>query len=234
MTATSSPSPILFDENVARCYDERFGKVGAINDNLHLLIRLILAGLPADARILCAGVGTGTEIVRLAEVFPGWTFTGVDPSAAMLAVCRERLAAAGLAARCTLVQGYVADLPRAPRYDAVLCLLVTHFIRDPAQRQALFGDMAARLESGGYLINADISEDLASPGAGPMIAQWQAMHAHAGAPPEKLDDIPRQLREDLAVAPPAVMEDYLRAAGFPVPVPFFQSLMIRAWFSRKP
>jgi len=95
----------FFNKSASEGYDERAQRIGAINDNLHFLIRLILQDLPWDARILCVGVGTGMEMVRLAQVFPGWRFTGVDPSGAMLDVCRQRLREAGFESRCELIEG---------------------------------------------------------------------------------------------------------------------------------
>jgi tRNA (cmo5U34)-methyltransferase len=231
---SASATPELFDQKVSTSYDERNRKVGAINENLHLLIRLILADLPADAHILCVGVGTGMEIVRLAEIFPQWRFTGVDPSAAMLDVCRNRLQENQLESRCTLFHGYLHDLKEDTRYDTVLCLLVTHFIKDAPARQAMFADMANRLTSGGYLINAEISGDESTSEFAELTQAWKSLHRHTGASAEQLDNMMAKTRQHVAIAPPSVIESYLRDSGLPTPVLFFQSLLIHAWYSRKP
>jgi len=224
----------FFNESFSKGYDERAQRTGAINDNLHFMIRLILQDLPDDARILCVGVGTGMEIVRLAQLFPRWRFTGVDPSESMLAVCRERLQEAGIGQRCELIHGYLADIGTTPAFDAVLCLLVAHFLRDGAERQALFEGMAQRLKPNGYLINAEISFDLDSPEFDDIVGKWSAMHRVAGASDESLTGLSRQLREVIGVLPPASTEALLRNSGLPLPIQFFQSLLIRAWYSRKP
>jgi tRNA (cmo5U34)-methyltransferase len=42
-----------------------------------------------------------------------------------------------------------------------------------------------------------------------------------------------QLEEIIAVISPAETEHLLRNSGLPMPVQFFQSLLIRAWYGRK-
>jgi tRNA (cmo5U34)-methyltransferase len=221
-----------FNHATAAGYDDRAQRISSMMDNLHFLIGLILQDLPADARILCVGAGTGTEIIRLAQRFPGWRFTGVDPSAAMLDICRKRLQENDLASRCELIQGYVVDAPAAASFDGALCLLVAHFLRGD-DRQALFDGISHRLQPGGCLINAEISFDLDSPQFDPMLAQWKAIHRHAGATEESLAGLSHQLREIIAVVPPETTETLLRNSGLTLPVQFFQSLLVRAWYSRK-
>lgn len=223
----------LFGKSAAESYDERFSKTRAIKDNLHLLIRLILDGLPSDASILCVGVGTGDDIIGLADAFPGWRFTGVDPSVHMLEVCRKRLRERSLLPRCELVQGYLEDIAGGPRYDAVLCLLVTQFVKDVGARREMFRGMAGRLKPGGYLINSEISDDMDSPEFQDMAEMWKAMHRFTGASAQKAEGVVQALRDHVAVEPPSVIESYLRQAGLALPVQFFQSLLIRAWYSRK-
>jgi tRNA (cmo5U34)-methyltransferase len=222
----------FFNRNTAAGYDDRAVRIGSIMDNLHFLIRLVLQSLPTDANILCVGVGTGTEIARLARIFPQWRFTGVDPSEAMLDVCRRRVEENGLSSRCELVHGYVQDVAAREAFDGVLCLLVAHFLKG-TERQALFDEMALRLRPNGYLITAEICFDLASPGFGSMLEQWKAVHRHAGATEENLAGMRHQLEEVIAVLPPQATEELLRNSGLPLPVQFFQSLLIRAWYARK-
>jgi flavin-dependent dehydrogenase len=45
---------------------------------------LLRARIPAEARVLAAGARTETELPELAHAAPGWHFTGVDPSPAIL------------------------------------------------------------------------------------------------------------------------------------------------------
>ncbi|MBL4805164.1 MAG: class I SAM-dependent methyltransferase [Alphaproteobacteria bacterium] len=224
----------FFDKQASQSYDERNANLGAITDNLHLLIRLILQDLPADARILCVGVGTGTEILHLAQHFPYWHFTGVDPSASMLDVCKDKLEDADLLSRCELVEGYIEDVPVDRQFDAVLCLLVTHFIKDTDKRQNTFDSMYALLKPGGYLINADISYDTASPLYDDMFAKWQNLQKQRGATEESLSELKTMMIAHLSVLPAPAMEKFLKTAGFPTPIQFFQSLLISGWYSQKP
>jgi tRNA (cmo5U34)-methyltransferase len=233
MTQQTAPEE-LFNKQAARSYNARNHKISAINDNLHLLIRLVLKDLPEQAKILCVGIGTGNDIFALAEEYPEWKFLGVDPSEDMLDVCQSRILENDLQSRCALVQGYLSDIPETEPFDTVLCLLVTHFITDATERQALFSDMAQRLKPGGCLINADISGDPSAPHFPSMLEAWKNMHRYTGASEEKIEGMLKAIREHVAILPPATIEGFLRQAGLPLPVLFFQSLLIHAWYSQKP
>ena len=222
----------FFDKQASESYDQRIKPIAPIIDNLHFLIRLILKDL-ADPHILCVGVGTGTEILELARAFPSWRFTGIDPSASMLDVCRRRLHQADLLTRCELYHGYLSDLPKIERFDAILCLLVAHFIKDSRERQALFSEMTARLKTAGYVIHAEISYDLSAAEFPDIGEKWKALHRVAGASEERVENILKTLQEDVAVLPPASTEHLFRNSGLPMPIPFFQSLLIRAWYAQK-
>lgn len=224
----------FFDRKTAQGYDGRARKVGAINDAVHLLTGLVLSRLPADAKILCVGAGTGSEILPLAAKFPGWRFDALDPSGSMLEICKERAEEGGIAGRCRFVHGYLSDFESGAEYDAVLCLLVTHFLTDDAERQAMFDDMSARLKPGGYLINSDICYDTATPAYADILEAWKEMHILSGASGEQAAAIPQTLATHVGVRSPRQMEAFLRAGGFPLPVLFFQSLLIHAWYSQKP
>ncbi|MBC2593621.1 class I SAM-dependent methyltransferase [Ruficoccus amylovorans] len=224
----------FFDQKTSSVYDEKARKIAPVSENLHFLIRLTLADLPADARVLCVGTGTGTEILMLARDHPCWRFTGIEPSASMLALCREKLERENILERCELHNAYLSELDLDAGYDAVLCLLVTHFIRDNRERQQMFTQMAGLLKPGGTLINAEISFDTDAPQFASIIEPWKALHKLSGASAEQASQIEQTLREHVNVLPPAAIEDFLRASGLPTPVQFWQSLLIRAWYSRRP
>lgn len=232
MTNAPFPAPAtnaagLFNKEAAEAYDRRNAALKPIADALHFLMRLALADLPDDARVLCVGVGTGAEILSLAEARPGWTFVGVDPSAEMLGVGRHRLEQAGVADRVELIHGYVDDVAETG-FDVVVALLVAHFIRRP-ERRTFYATVHDRLEPGGRFLSAEISTDLAAPEAPAMLADWAQVQAMMGATPESLARLPEVLRDVLGVVPPAETEAMWREAGFATPVPFFQAFMIRGW-----
>lgn len=231
MSSTTPPKTDFFTKELSLAYDERNSKLAAISENMHFLIRLVLKELPAQAKVLCVGVGTGAEILSLAKAFPQWSFVGLDPSASMLEVCAERLKAAGVAERCRLVHGYIHETPESEKFDGVLSVLVGHFVKSD-ERLSFYKDMVQRLKPSGYLVNTEISYDLNAPEFSQMLNNWKEVQTLMGATAESLATLPHTLREVLTVLPPAETEKLLRQAGLPVPVKFFQAFMISGWYGQ--
>ncbi|WP_309627633.1 class I SAM-dependent methyltransferase [Brevundimonas sp.] len=221
----------FFNQEIADAYDRRNSGLKPISDSLHFLMRLVLADLPAEARVLCVGVGTGAEILSLAEAFPRWTFVGVDPSAEMLGVGAHRLTEAGVMDRCDLIEGYVEDVVETG-FDVVVSLLVAHFIRREA-RPAFYAAIADRLKAGGRFVSAEISGDLDAQEFPAMLADWKQVQTLMGATPDSLAKLEDGLRDVLGVLPAAETEALWRKAGFALPVPFFQAFMIRGWHATR-
>ncbi|MTH79865.1 class I SAM-dependent methyltransferase [Paracoccus aestuariivivens] len=222
----------MFNREMAYNYDRKNSGLAPITNSLHFLARLVLEGLPPRSKILCVGVGTGAEILTLAEAFPQWTFLGIDPSAEMLEVCRERLRHAGILDRCELIQGYVHDAPPDATFDAALSLLVAHFIpRD--QRADFYRAIHERLKPDGYFIAAELCTDLNSPDFPSLLKGWERIQLRMGANEEALARLPDILRNTLAVLSPEETDGLLRSSGFDMPVAFFQAFLIRGVFAVK-
>jgi tRNA (cmo5U34)-methyltransferase len=100
-------SNIAFDQERAAKHDKQFAKLASMRAGLDLSICMVLSGLPDNARILCVGVGTGTELIALAQHFPLWQFTAVEPAVPMLNICRQKAEEHGIASRCTFHEGYI-------------------------------------------------------------------------------------------------------------------------------
>lgn len=226
------PTPSLFNQEMADSYDERNSKLAPITDNMHFLIRLVLGDLPPRARILCVGIGTGAEIHSLAQAHPGWSFVGVDPSAEMLGVCRTRLQDANVLDRCELVHGYVNDVSENPEFDAVLSILVAHFV-GREDRPGFYRDIHDRLKPGGVFVSTEICFDLDSADFPAMLANWERVQTLMGATPDSLQKLSQTLRNALCVLPPRKTEALLRTAGFDLPVPFLQAFLIRGFYATK-
>lgn len=222
----------FFPPEASKTYDGKNAALAPIAENMHFLIRLILKDLQPRAKILCVGAGTGAEILSLSKEYPGWSFVGVDPSAAMLEVGRERLESAGIINRCQLVHGYVHDLPAGENFDAALSILVGHFVKRE-EKLAFYRNMHQRLKPGGVFVNTEISFDLNAPEYPSMLENWARVQELMGASPESLKALPAALKDILSVLPPPEVEGLIRDAGIPLPVRFFQAFMIAGWYGRK-
>lgn len=222
----------FFNKQASQNYDDKNSKLASISDCMHFLIRLTLKDLPQRSRILCVGVGTGAEILSLSKEFPQWTFVGLDPSESMLEVCRERLEKAGVLQRCELIVGYIQDLPSTEQFDAVLSILVGHFVK-PEERLRFYTNMVARTRKDGYFIDAEISFDLESPEFTSMLKNWEQVQSLMGATTESLASLPTQLKEILTVLPPHRVERLMIESGIKNPIRFFQAFMISAWYGIK-
>ncbi len=232
-TTSDKPVSVFFNKNNSASYDERHQRMAPITDNLHFLIGLILKNFPTDANILCVGVGTGAEIIKLAEDHPSWRFTGIDPSADMLDVCRTQLEKNGMASRVELFRGYLAEFSGTGTFDAVLCLFVTQFVKDSHERQKLFDSMAERIKPKGYLINAELSNDMSSPQFHDLLDKWKTLQLATGSTEEQVAKILQAWQEHVSILPPASIESFLHQSGFSMPIQFFQSFLLHAWYSQK-
>ena len=226
-------SAIVFDQKTASAYDNRWAKLAPIRDSLDLLIRAILSELPADARILCVGVGTGSELINLAQAFPLWRFTAVEPAIAMLDVCRQRVEDCGITARCTFHEGYLDSLPESDFFEAATCLVVSHFIMEKEERRNFFNQIALRLRPQGYLISSDIAYDMSTSDYQSLLEVWLRVMKSAELPEDDIEKMRAAYGRDVAVLPPQEVASIIASAGFDTPVLFFQNLLIHAWYSRR-
>lgn len=140
----------MFDQQ-APSYDQQWSKLAAFRDGLHMLIGSIFSELPISSRVLCVGAGTGAEMIYLAQRFPHWAFTAVEPSVLMLNVCRRRAEEHGFAARCSFHEGYLDSLPSTESFDAATCLLVSQFLVEQQARSNFFRTIAQRLQPNAIL-----------------------------------------------------------------------------------
>lgn len=222
----------LFDQQ-ASSYDQQWATLSPINDGLYFLLASVFADLPADARILCVGVGTGRELIYLAKKFPDWRFTAVEPSGAMLNACREAVDKEAITSRCTFHEGYVESLPADTAYDGATCFLVSQFMLDKVARAAFFQQIASRLKLNGVLANADLAFDKEAEDFDAILKMWMTMMSGSDVPAETISKAKAAYEKDVAILSPATVASIIQSGGFARPVPFFQSGLIHAWFAKR-
>lgn len=228
MTAAVPPPSIHFDAERAEIYDTQFAALQPLKDCIHLLIEAHFASLPETARILVAGAGTGAEVRYLAQRFPDWRFTLVDPSAPMLAVARRHAEAGNFAQRCAFHADYVSATP-VEAHDAATSLLVSHFLTEAAARLSYFADIAARLKPGGRFFNVDLCTDNDAPAFAGVMGLWMETLGLAGQTEESRANYLKSYGRDFAAHGPEAVAGMIEAAGFTPPAPIFQAALIRGW-----
>lgn len=230
---TPNESPTHFDEERAASYDSRFEKIAPVLGTLHLLAKFWFSALPTEARILCVGAGTGAELFPLAEEFPGWSFTLVDPAGAMLAQCRRKAEAAGIADRCTFHEGYLDSLQVEAPFDGATSILVSHFVLEREKRIGFFREIADRLKPGAPLVSADLCSDMESPEFATLLTSWVKMLSYTGQPDKTVQSFVDALRSGAAVVPPQELTGIIRQGGFCESTLFYQSLLIHGFISKR-
>jgi tRNA (cmo5U34)-methyltransferase len=222
----------IFDEaHAAHYYDEHFAKLAALRDALHLVTQLALRPLPAQARILVVGAGTGAEILHLAAAFPDWRFTAVDPSGPMLERCRRNVEDAGFTARCQFHQGELDTLgAQDSHFDGATAQLVSQFLVARDARIGFFRAIAERLRPGAPLVVADLAAPALS---GELADLWREAWLHAGRTTDEVEGMFKALGNWVAVLPPDDVAELIAAGGFAPPVRCFQAVLIHGWLTRR-
>jgi tRNA (cmo5U34)-methyltransferase len=194
-----------------------------------LTLQLLDETVPEDGRVLVLGAGGGMELGVFAAHAPGWAFTGVDPSAEMLAAGREALGE--VSNQIEWVEGYIPDAPDGP-YDGATCLRTLHFVADNGDKLEALKAIRARLKPGG----AFILVDNCNPGGTLDFERHAARFVEQGRRAGAADDMLARARASLTgktemVSPEREVE-LLTEAGFREIDLFYAALSWRGWVAR--
>lgn len=217
----------LFDQQ-ATVYDDNWQKVAPIKDAMHLMLGAAFSELPDDARILCVGSGTGQEVLYLAEMFPNFNFTLVEPAPTMMQVCRKNIIERGFESRCEFHVGYLESLPAMPMHQGATSILVSHFLMDECARIAFFAEIAKRLVVGGRLFNADLIADTQSDDYPATLNFWMSVMQQTGMDEAKKQEIKDTYERDVAILDSDKVMNIIKAGGFKNSIRCFQTGMIVA------
>lgn len=130
-------------------YQARFDAAAARGESVHGEVDLVTALVPASARVLDAGCGTGRVAIELAR--RGYDVVGVDSDAAMLAIGRRR------APDLPWVEADLAELSPddsrlGGRFGAVVAAGNVIPLVQPGAAPAVVETLAATLRPGGLMI----------------------------------------------------------------------------------
>ena len=221
-----------FHDQRAKRYDDTVRKVIPGYETLHAMAQFLLEDMLGDnAHLLIVGIGTGEEVERLAPQHPGWRFTGVDPSQAMLDQARERLGQAGLLARTDMVCGTLDNLESSKRFDAATCLLVMHFLPDDGAKESLLSGIAKHLKPGGPLLLADLHGTSDSPRFARMLAAWTRWQLAHNIDPVEVEKGLKHVARDIHFVAETRLFKLLHHAGFATVEHFHQAFLFGGWLA---
>ena len=194
---------------------------------------LIEPELPRRGRVLVVGAGTGIEIVHLKRARPDLRVHGVDPSGHMLELAERRVAEAGAGDGVTLQQGYAADVPIDPPFDAATLINVLHFVPDDGGKAALMADIARRLKPGGVFVFYDLHGGDTPKEHERYLSAWRRYWEIRDMSPEEMRDFNGRIREGIHFSPASRSIELALAAGFEEPERFYKSLLYGGWTFRR-
>jgi len=189
---------------------------------------LLAERAPDDARVLVLGAGGGLELKVFADGQPGWTFDGIDPSAAMLDLARRTVAPHG--DRVRLHHGYVDVAPLGP-FDAAACLLTMHFMPAAERRDAMLA-IHSRLKPGSPFVVMHMSVAAEPVERARWMARDEAFAVAGGVAPALALQRREGIAASLSVLAPQEDEALLREAGFSDIEVFYVGGVFRGWICR--
>ncbi|WP_051463685.1 class I SAM-dependent methyltransferase [Leptolyngbya sp. PCC 6406] len=134
--------------HLAPWYDRRFSSYvnATVQETMHRL------DLTSHGRILDLGCGTGTLIQRLLHLTPETEIVGLDPSAEMLSVARQKLPKS-----VELLVGSADKIPFPNEsFDLVISTNAFHYFRHPSQA---IQEIKRVLKPNGNLVITDWCDD---------------------------------------------------------------------------
>ncbi len=194
--------------------------------DLHRMTGILLAErVPDDAHILVLGAGGGLELKALADAYPGWRFTGVDPAGAMLSLAQQTMGTE--AHRATLIEGYIDEAPLGP-FDGAVCLLTLHFL-DAAERTSTVAAIHKRLKPDAPFVAAHSSFPQGAERRGAWLDRYAAFAIASGAPAEQANGAKAAVASHLLLYSPEEDTAILLDAGFGEVEQFYSAFTWAGW-----
>jgi tRNA (cmo5U34)-methyltransferase len=224
------PRAFDFDGDYGEIYDDIARTVIPGYEQLFQATLALLGGrLGSRANVLVVGCGTGKEIAALAPAEPGWSITGVDPSAEMVGVTRSVVRRLGVESRVAVVHGEVDALPAQASFDAATVINVMHFLRDDGTKAALMEAVATRVRPGGPILLFDLHGDPVSEAFQELDEAWVSYMRIRGLQGEALEEFLERLRKGIDYVPESRIMEICRSVGLEPQFRYFGGFHYGGW-----
>ncbi|MFX3673072.1 MAG: class I SAM-dependent methyltransferase [Paenisporosarcina sp.] len=221
-----------FDMEMAREYDKGIRRALPTYDALFRMVQSFLRANVKDApNILVVGAGGGNEIVTFGKANPTWTFSGVDPSEAMLEVALQKAKNEGIDERVTIYTGTVEEVEFNKKFNAATCLLVLHFVETKEEKLSLLKTVKENLEPGAPFALVTMFGDQSQPEFDERMNLWKSIWLDlTDLTREDVEGMEESVRE-LSFVSANEIEGLLEQAGFERVTQFFSTTLFGGWIA---
>ncbi len=178
----------------------------------------------AASRILTVGAGGGEKIINMLQRKEDWLITGVDPSASMLDMAKQRVSKLHMETRVTWYETALNKVSAEAVYDAAVSLLVIHFVEN---RLPFLQEIAQRLQPGAPFVLAFIQGEMNSSAFQQELHMLSLFMKRQGLGKEVFSSFHDRLGRATYPVPEEEMRGHLIEAGFRDIRPYFQAGMIK-------
>lgn len=221
-----------FDMEMAREYDKGIRRALPTYDAMFRMVQSFLrANVKESADILIIGAGGGNEIITFGTANPTWTFSGVDPSEAMLEVAMQKAKNEGIEDRVSIYPGTIEQVELTKSFDAATCLLVLHFVETTEEKMSLLKTVREKLKPGSPFVLVSMFGDQSKPEFDERMNLWKSIWLDlTDLTEEDVAGMEESVRE-LSFIPADQMEELLRRAGFERVTQFFSTTLFGGWIA---
>lgn len=182
----------------------------------------------SGAEVLIAGCGSGAELLAARQLRPDWRLTAVDPSSAMLAIARSKVAeveehvqAGNTLTPIRWLEGTVEDLALEPCFDGAMAVLVLQGLADDGRKLHFLSSLARCLRPGAQVVMVDQMLPERTGLERQLIAARRLFQGLTGVEESVGDEHPLGPLHPISLTRLAGL---LEASGFSDPVPVFRAL----------
>jgi tRNA (cmo5U34)-methyltransferase len=223
---------LVFDMERAREYDKGIRRALPTYDALYRMVQSFLRANVCDsANVLVVGAGGGNELVTFGTANPTWTFTGIDPSDAMLEVAFQKAKNEGIEERVSIHTGTIEQIEFNETFDAATCLLVLHFIDSIEEKRSLLRTVKERLHPGSPFVLVTMFGEQSKPEFDERMNLWKSIWLDlTDLTLEDVEEMEESVRELSFISAYQIVE-LLQEAGFERITQFFSTTLFGGWIA---
>ncbi len=217
--------------DVVEGYDDHIRKLIPGYEMIHLQVHALLKTyVPQRAKILVVGCGTGYELKYLAEQFPEWSFTAIDPAPNMIEKSQQYIEKSGLSNQIQFVGGDTSVLSSSREFfDVALAILVSHFV-PISQKGQFFKDIENSLSKTGLCLSYELTQ-ISNP---QQLETLKILALKTGLSEKQAEIMANRIDQDFALITADEMKHLYRQAGFASVDTFAQVLNYYGFIGFKP